>query len=158
MTGFKFKRATLQNGLNIIGEIDHNAHTAAMGFFVKTGARDEESAVMGVSHFLEHMMFKGTETRTADDVNQQFDDIGANFNAFTSHETTAFWAHVLPEYIDKAEDILADILRPSLRQTRIFTSKEWNVTHWWSFGENSEERQKSMPKQDAITGPRFKRH
>jgi predicted Zn-dependent peptidase len=111
-----FKHTTLSNGLTVIGEILPSAHTAAIGFFVKTGARDETAVVMGVSHFLEHMMFKGTETRTAEDVDRQFDEIGANHNAFTSSEMTAFYAHCLPEHLTKAEEVLSDIMRPSLRQ------------------------------------------
>jgi predicted Zn-dependent peptidase len=111
----EFKKATLDNGLTIIAECDPDAHTAAAGFFVKTGARDEQPPVMGVSHFLEHMMFKGTATRTAEDVNRGFDEIGANYNAFTSAEMTCFYASTLPEYFTKASDILADIMRPALR-------------------------------------------
>jgi predicted Zn-dependent peptidase len=88
----EFKSKTLPNGLQVIAEVDPDAHTAAIGFCVKTGARDEDAAVMGVSHFLEHMMFKGTETRTAADVDRDFDDIGADHNAYTSGEMTAFWA------------------------------------------------------------------
>lgn len=113
----EFQQATLDNGLTIIAETDPAAHTASCGFFVKTGARDEASAVMGVSHFLEHMMFKGTERRTPDDVNREFDEIGARYNAFTSSEMTAFHAQVLPEALPKATDILADILRPALRES-----------------------------------------
>jgi predicted Zn-dependent peptidase len=71
---------------------------------------------MGVSHFLEHMMFKGSERRTAEEVNRDFDDIGASQNAFTTNELTAYHAHVLPERLPAALEILADILRPSLRE------------------------------------------
>ncbi len=110
-----FHEARLPNGLTILAEVDPHAHTAAAGFFVKTGARDEAPELMGVSHFLEHMMFKGTPTRTAEQVNEQFDDLGASHNAFTTSELTAFWAHTLPEVMPAALDILADILRPSLR-------------------------------------------
>jgi len=70
---------------------------------------------MGVSHFLEHMMFKGTARRSADDVNREFDEIGADYNAFTSHEQTVYYAHVLPEFLPHAVDLLGDILRPALR-------------------------------------------
>ena len=111
----EFKRTTLPNGLTVVAEVDPDAHTAAIGFFVKTGARDEDPALMGVSHFLEHMMFKGTETRTAEDVDREFDSIGADHNAFTTTELTAFWAHALPEHVVQAAEILADILRPALR-------------------------------------------
>ena len=111
-----FHHHTLDNGLTLVAESNPEAHTAAVGFFVKTGARDEQAPVMGVSHFLEHMMFKGTARRSADDVNREFDEIGANYNAFTSHEQTVYYAHVLPEFLPRAVDLLGDILRPALRE------------------------------------------
>lgn len=119
----QFQRATLENGLTIIAETDSDALTSAAGFFVRTGARDETSELMGVSHFLEHMMFKGTARRTADDVNREFDEIGARYNAFTTAEMTVFYAQVLPERIGRAIDILGDILRPALREDDFATEK-----------------------------------
>ena len=110
-----FHSHTLPNGLQIIGETSPSARSAALGFFVRTGSRDETPEVSGVTHFLEHMVFKGTPHRTALDVNRDFDRIGADYNAFTSEENTVFYAAVLPEYLPQAVDILADILRPSLR-------------------------------------------
>src|SRR5262249_26541393 len=65
--------------------------------------------------FLEHMVFKGTERRLALDVNREFDEIGARYNAFTSEENTVFWGAVLPEYLPRLLDLLTDMLRPSLR-------------------------------------------
>jgi predicted Zn-dependent peptidase len=110
-----FHSTTLDNGLEIIGETSRSARSVALGFFVRTGARNETSDVSGVTHFLEHMVFKGTPTRTALDVNCDFDRIGAHYNAFTSEENTVFYAAILPEYLPDAVEILADILRPSLR-------------------------------------------
>lgn len=110
-----FRRANLPNGLQIVAETDPTAHTSSVGFFFRTGARDEAPKVMGVSHFLEHMMFKGTAKRTAEQVNNDFDAIGASHNAYTTSEMTAYFAHVLPEYSSAATEILADILRPALR-------------------------------------------
>ncbi len=110
-----FHHHQLSNGLTVIGEVNSDAHTAAVGFFVKTGSRDEDPAMMGVSHFLEHMMFKGTDRRTADDVNCEFDELGANYNAYTTQEDTVFFAQVLPQCLPPVVDLLADILRPSLR-------------------------------------------
>lgn len=110
-----FKQHTLSNQLTVIAEVNPDAHTSAVGFFVKAGARDETPEVMGVSHFLEHMMFKGTARRTAEDVNREFDELGANYNAFTSHEQTVYYAHVLPEFLPRAVDLLGDMLRPALR-------------------------------------------
>ena len=111
----QYRETTLENGLRIVAEVDPTAHSAAMGFFVKTGARDEDTRLMGVSHFLEHMMFKGTERRNAADVDRDFDDIGARHNAWTSSELTAFHAHCLPQHLPAAAEVLSDILRPSLR-------------------------------------------
>jgi predicted Zn-dependent peptidase len=110
-----FHKHVLPNGLTIVGEISPSARSAAVGFFVKTGSRDETSAESGVSHFLEHMVFKGTPHRTALQVNYDFDRIGASYNAYTSEENTVFYAAILPEYLPQAVDILADVLRPSLR-------------------------------------------
>ncbi|MCH2162468.1 MAG: insulinase family protein [Phycisphaerales bacterium] len=116
MHDIEFKEAVLPNGLTIQAEIIPTALTAATGFFFRTGARDEASEVMGVSHFLEHMMFKGTEKRTAEDVSRELDELGANHNAWTTAENTAYFAHTPHEVIHEAVDVLADILRPSLRQ------------------------------------------
>src|SRR5438046_9222444 len=110
-----FHERKLPNGLQIIGETSPSARSAALGFFVRTGSRDETPEVSGVTHFLEHMVFKGTPRRTYLDVNRDFDRIGADYNAFTSEENTVFHAAVLPEYLPAAVDILADILQPSLR-------------------------------------------
>lgn len=111
-----FHQTTLPNGLTILAESSDDARTSAVGFFVKAGTRDETLPVMGVSHFLEHMMFKGTARRTADDVNREFDEIGADYNAYTSHEKTVYYAHVLPEFLPHAVDLLGDMLRPALRE------------------------------------------
>ncbi len=118
-----FHSHKLPNGLQLIGETSPSARSVAVGFFVRTGARDETPAESGVSHFLEHMMFKGTPRRTAFDVNLDFDRIGASYNAYTSEENTVYYAALLPEYLPKGIDILADILRPSLRDEDFTTEK-----------------------------------
>ncbi len=120
----EFRSHTLENGLQIVAECNAEAYSSALGFFVKTGSRDETDAVAGVSHFLEHMMFKGTPTRTADDVNREFDEMGAQYNAFTSEENTVYYAAVLPEFQARAIELLADILRPSLRDEDFETEKQ----------------------------------
>ncbi len=110
-----FHQHTLDNGLQIIGETSPAARSVAIGFFVRTGSRDETPDVSGVTHFLEHMIFKGSERRSYLDVNRDFDRIGAHYNANTSEENTIFYAAILPEYLPQLVDLLADILRPSLR-------------------------------------------
>ncbi|HEX4589992.1 MAG TPA: insulinase family protein, partial [Gemmataceae bacterium] len=87
-----FHQHMLPNGLTVVAETSPAAKSAAVGFFVRTGSRDETPDVAGVSHFLEHMVFKGTPRRSAADVNREFDRIGADYNAFTSEENTVFHA------------------------------------------------------------------
>jgi len=112
----KFERHRLANGLEVVAECNPEAHSAAVGFFVRTGARDETSQLAGVSHFLEHMVFKGTPARSADEVNREFDRLGAHYNAFTNEENTVYYAAVLPECLQPVVALWADILRPALRQ------------------------------------------
>jgi len=111
----EFKKKTLANGLDIIGEINKAAKSAAVGFFVKTGSRDETKQVNGVSHFLEHMLFKGTERISALEVNEAFDRTGAEFNAGTGEENTIFYARVLPEYLLEVTKLWIELMRPALR-------------------------------------------
>ncbi len=120
----EFRRHTLANGLEIVAECNDDAHSTGVGFFVQAGARDETDEIAGVSHFLEHMMFKGTPTRSADDVNREFDEMGAHYNAFTSEEHTVYYAAVLPEYQTAAVELLGDIIRPSLREEDFNTEKQ----------------------------------
>jgi predicted Zn-dependent peptidase len=118
-----FRHHRLPNGLTLVAEVDAAAHSAAVGFYVKTGARDEATKVMGVSHFLEHMMFKGTSDLSAEELNQAFDRIGARNNAFTSNEVTCFYAHALPEHAPATLDLIARMMRPALRQADFDTEK-----------------------------------
>ncbi len=112
----EFCQRTLPNGLEIVAECTPQAYSCAMGFFVKAGARDETDDLAGVSHFLEHMIFKGSNTRSAEDVNRQFDEIGARVNASTSDEVTCYYASFLPEYLGQVVEVWADILQPALRE------------------------------------------
>jgi predicted Zn-dependent peptidase len=111
----EFKKTILSNGLAVVGEISPTALSAAVGFFVRTGSRDETPAISGVSHFLEHMMFKGTDKLSALEVSEAFDRLGAKFNAFTSEENTVYYAAVLPEYLHEVTDLWSQLMRPSLR-------------------------------------------
>ncbi len=114
MSKIKIHEATLPNGLKIIGEHNPDAKSVALGFFVKTGARDETPKEAGISHFLEHMMFKGTATRSTFDITYQMGNMAAKSNAYTSEENTVYYAAVLPEYFSSLKELLADMLRPSL--------------------------------------------
>lgn len=119
-----FHHATLPNGLQVVAELNDRAHSIATGFFVKAGSRDETADIAGLSHFLEHMVFKGTPRRDAIAVNHDFDRVGAKHNAQTSEEDTVYHVTSLPEYHAGAFEVLADILRPSLREDDFDTEKK----------------------------------
>ena len=120
----KFHYKQLPNGLDIVAEENPDSHSFAAGLFVKTGARDEDMNINGVSHFLEHMMFKGSDKYTWEDVNRIFDEIGARYNAFTSQEMTAYYANVIPEFTEQAIEHLAHLLRPAIRVEDFTTEKK----------------------------------
>ncbi len=105
----------LPNGLTLIGEHSASARSVAAGFFARTGARDETPEISGVSHFLEHMMFKGTPRRSPEAVNREFDEMGARYNAYTSEEQTVYYGNVLPQFQHRLLDLLCDMMRPALR-------------------------------------------
>jgi predicted Zn-dependent peptidase len=119
-----FQHKQLPNGLDIVAEVNPDSHSFAAGLFVKTGSRDELPKLNGVSHFLEHMMFKGSEKYTWEDVNRIFDEIGARYNAFTSQEMTAYYANVLPEFTEQAVEHLSHLLRPAIRTSDFETEKK----------------------------------
>jgi len=110
----EYRTTTLANGLTLGAEVDPRAQSVGVGFFVRAGARDEDPRLMGVSHFLEHMMFKGCEGLDAEGLNRAFDEMGASNNAYTTREMTCFYAHVVPECAGRAIDLLGRMMRPSL--------------------------------------------
>jgi predicted Zn-dependent peptidase len=119
-----YREHILPNGLRIAAEVDPKAVSAAAGFFVRSGARDEPTPLMGISHFLEHMVFKGTDARGGEEIDEAFDELGVNHNAWTSHEITAFHVHGLPSTLEPALCILADIMRPALRSNDLADEAE----------------------------------
>src|SRR4030095_16441277 len=119
-----FHHTQLKNGLDIIAEVNPDSYSTALGLFVKTGARDEDARLNGVSHFLEHMMFKGSDKYTWEDVNRIFDELGARYNAFTSQEMTAYYANVLPEFTERTIEHLSHLLRPAIRNEDFTTEKK----------------------------------
>lgn len=119
-----FRSQVLDNGLEIIAEIRPQAYSCALAFFVRAGARDETPEVAGVSHFLEHMVFKGSARRSAEQVNRELDELSVGSNAFTSEEQTVYYATTLPEDQGPLVELLADMLRPALRQEDFETEKQ----------------------------------
>ncbi len=120
----EYRQHQLDNGLQILAECNDQAYMTAFGFFVRTGARDETAELGGVSHFLEHMVFKGTPKRSAEEVNLLLDEMGSHSNARTSEESTIYHAAVLPEFQTDIVELLSDLMRPSLRADDFETEKQ----------------------------------
>ncbi|MBA9086079.1 putative Zn-dependent peptidase [Fontibacillus solani] len=108
------KKVQLKNGLRVVMEKIPTCRSVSFGIWVKTGSRNESPEQGGISHFIEHMLFKGTERFNAKEIAEQFDAIGGNVNAFTSKEYTCFYAKVLDEHLPIAVDVLSDMFFRSL--------------------------------------------
>jgi predicted Zn-dependent peptidase len=104
------QREVLPNGLTILTEQMDHIRSVSMGIWVKSGSRHEDPRVNGISHFVEHMVFKGTTSRTAEDIARQVDSIGGNMDAFTGKETICFNIKVLDEHLPIAVDVLSDMV------------------------------------------------
>lgn len=105
----------LSNGLQVVGELMPDAPSVSVGIFVRTGARDEPDArVSGISHFLEHMVFKGTQRLNWQQLKQEFTRIGAEKNGYTNVEWTYYYLRVQPEYLAQAVLLLSEMMTPRL--------------------------------------------
>jgi predicted Zn-dependent peptidase len=105
-----YQKTTLPNGLTIITENIPTVRSVSAGVWIKAGTRQETKEINGAAHFLEHMLFKGTERRTARTIARSLESIGGYLNAFTGKEQTCFYAEFLDEHLSKAIDILSDIV------------------------------------------------
>jgi predicted Zn-dependent peptidase len=123
--GTVFHTHRLANGLQILAQPMPDFESVAVSYYVRTGSRDEpDPSIAGVSHFLEHMVFKGTEHLDWQQITLEFNKIGAELNAFTSHESTVFYARILGEYLDSAFELLSDMMYPRLSESDFETEKE----------------------------------
>jgi predicted Zn-dependent peptidase len=149
-----FVEHELPSGLRVVCEVMPRVRSAAAGFLVRTGARDEAPPEHGVSHFLEHMCFKGTARRSAHEINVRFDELGSLYNAFTGKEHTLYYGWVPAGRLDEQLELLADLLRPSLPPDDFETERKvvleeiamsddsfehlvWNFVHETVFGRHS---------------------
>lgn len=104
------RRTTLPGGLRVVTEFLPAVHSASVGVWVGVGSRDEGATVAGAAHFLEHLLFKSTPTRSAVDIAQAMDAVGGELNAFTAKEHTCYYAHVLGSDLPLAVDLVADVV------------------------------------------------
>jgi predicted Zn-dependent peptidase len=121
-----FQNSKLTNGINVVTFNMPYVNSVSINIIVKVGSRYESEQESGISHFLEHMAFKGTKTRSAEKIAEEFDMIGGYFNAYTSREQTVYYSKVLNENFDKAIEILADILQNSVFD-QVDIDKELNI-------------------------------
>lgn len=118
-------KTTLDNGLRIVTERIDSVKSISVGIWVKTGSRNETKEQAGVTHFLEHMLFKGTDSRSAFDIALSMESVGGYLNAFTSSEYTCYYARCVDEQIDRALDVLSDmVLHPSFPEEEVEKEKK----------------------------------
>ncbi len=123
--GSRIECTQLASGVRVISERMPEAHSACVGVWVGVGARDEPDSLSGVSHFLEHLLFKGSDTRSARDIAQAVDRVGGDMNAFTAKEYTAYVTRLPSKHVALGVELLADVLtRPSLRDDDIDAERQ----------------------------------
>src|ERR1022692_4452287 len=115
---------TLSNGVRVITEAMSHVRSVSVGVWIATGSRRETPRQTGISHFIEHMLFKGTTSRSAEDIARSVDSIGGNLDAFTAKELVCFNTKVLDQHLSQAFDVLADlVLHPMFREEDIEKEK-----------------------------------
>jgi len=110
----KYQKTLLPNGVRVVSESVPYVRSVSLGIWIQVGSRDETDDEQGMSHFLEHMLFKGTEKRTTFDIAHSLESLGGGLDAFTSRDLTCFYARCLDEHLDVALEVLADMLQNSV--------------------------------------------
>ena len=116
--GSGYQKTVLDNGIRVITEEIPYLRSVSIGVWVVNGSRDEQPDENGISHFIEHLLFKGTEKRTAFDIAKEIDSVGGTLNAFTGREYTCFYAKVIDKNLPLAIDLLSDIFLHSLMDVK----------------------------------------
>jgi predicted Zn-dependent peptidase len=117
-------KTVLPGGLRIVSEHIPHVRSVSLGVWVQNGTRDERPEENGISHFIEHMMFKGTQRRKASDIAESLEAVGGHLNAFTGKELTCYYAHILDEHLPLAVDVLADMLTGSVFDAEEMTKEK----------------------------------
>ena len=134
------EQITLQNGVRILTEPMAGVRSASLGFWVGAGSRHETAAENGAAHFIEHMVFKGTETRTAAGIAQEMDAIGGQVNAYTTKENTCFYVRALDTHLSQATDILCDMFfHSAFRQEDVETERGVILEEIGMYADNPED-------------------
>ena len=116
----KYTLTTLENGIRVITSERPDIESVSLGVWVKTGSAYEEESINGISHFLEHMVFKGSAKRNLVQISEDIEDVGGQINAYTAREFTAFYARMLKDDAELALDVISDmLLHPSFPQAEL---------------------------------------
>lgn len=136
-----FRRTVLENGVRIVTETIPAVRSVSVGAWIAVGSRDEKSRECGISHFIEHMVFKGTARRRTHQVAQRMESVGGFLNAFTGKEYTCFYARGLDEHLGRAVDIVTDlILQPSFPERELVKEKDVVLEEIKMYEDNPEDR------------------
>ena len=118
LSGQQHKLTELGSGVRVVTEKLPSVRSIALGFWVRTGSRNETVEQAGISHFLEHLLFKGTDRFSSTEIDEIFDGMGAEINAGTGKETTSVYSRFLDQHLERAFDVMADmVLRPVVSRT-----------------------------------------
>lgn len=148
-----YQKTRLDNGIRVVTEYIPHVRSVTIGFWFKTGSRDEDIDYNGVSHFIEHMIFKGTKTRSARQIAETIDASGGQLNAFTSKEHTCFYARVLDDHMELAVEILSDmVLNSEFSQTELEKEKCVILEEIHSYEDTPDELVHDMFAEAALTG------
>ena len=128
-TGRQLRLGRLPSGLRLLTESDPQASTVAAGFFIASGARHDRPGGQGAAHFLEHLLFKGSERLGAAELNERLDWLGGAHNAFTSQEQTVYHIAGLPEDLPQLLETLRELLNPALREADIAAERGVSTRH-----------------------------
>ncbi len=133
-------RSVLPNGLRVLCETVPGAHSFALGIWVDVGARDESAEQSGIAHFIEHMVFRGSETRSSSQIASSFESLGAYVNAFTAKEQTCYYVRALPAHFDRCLDVLSDVvLHPLFRAKDVSKERTVILEELKSYDDEAEE-------------------
>ena len=120
-----YKRTILPNGLRIVTEEIPHVRSISFGVWIDVGSRDENEQNNGISHFLEHMVFKGTKRYSSQQIARSLESVGGYLNAFTTKEQTCFYARILDEHLQKAVDVISDLVQePVIEQKEMEKEKQ----------------------------------
>jgi len=122
-----FNKSVLTNGIRVVSEYIPTVRSVSVGLWIDVGSRDEGAGKNGISHFLEHMVFKGTQRRNMRQIAQSIESIGGYINAFTTKEHTCFYARVLDEHIEKAVDVITDLVKNPVFHPKEITKEKFVV-------------------------------